>query len=592
MKMRGTMAGMLSLVLAGAVVTGCGGGGSSSSGGSGGGNGPGDDIDLPRLSGLDGDADNHDVLYFSHNTTGADDRGNSILHAIDVAAPETSHSKNLTIEDVYNTQDLGYGAYVPLYEADIDADDGSVENYRVSDILFLHNRESGNETSQGFARVSLGGAAEPAVRVSSESYLNASLRSAYTLIWQNYTDADNAEVSYGFPGSKSHVRASSSGSDAPDYFSSNVIKQISPVGHIGSAGDRRYIALTNDPSTQCPGGYFLTTTRTINAGGTAYGASNYLPGGKEADAAEPLGGPLPDGSQYLVIRTLAPGDCASETSLWRYDPSRPWASSLSQVLDGNDAPLIFPNGLGGGPLMPESRHLARQGDVVYFGITSLLQIGTQDLYRVEGDSWSVLSSEEDNLGAHAGFVITGEGRVAASVGSTVVSWNADGSDRQVLDETVADWLGAIQTDVLGSRDGWIFYNRANIDGRDNAVAMKIDGSDSLVIANGQWVGASSSGKGESIANMTELSEVFLWHGRQIAAVSAADPKAGMVALGELDAAPENVVMYGLAPGPHRLIQVQADEDTAVVYYVNTREANSLRRNSVQGAGYQRPVDGF
>src|SRR5690606_9970288 len=118
--------------------------------------------------------------------------------------------------------------------------------------------------------------------------------------------------------------------------------------------------------------------------GTSYGASNYLPDGQEAFAAEPLGGPLRDGSQYLVIKTLAPGDCASETALWRYDPSRPWASSLSQVLDDNGAPLIFPDSLGGGPLMPEPRHLAREGDVVYFGITSILQVGTQDLYRVEG----------------------------------------------------------------------------------------------------------------------------------------------------------------------------------------------------------------
>jgi hypothetical protein len=148
------------------------------------------------------------------------------------------------------------------------------------------------------------------------------------------------------------------------------------------------------------------------------------------------------------------------------------------------------------------------------------------------------------------------------------------------------------TEVLGSRDGWIFYNRTDIDGQDNAVAMKMDGSDSLEIANAQWVGASSSGKGESIANMTELSEVFLWRGQDIAAVSAADPKAGAVLLGELEATPENVSMYGLAPGPHRLIQVHADADTATVYYVNTREANSLRRSAVQGAGYQRPVDGF
>src|SRR5690606_29037017 len=159
-----------------------------------------------------------------------------------------------------------------------------------------------------------------------------------------------------------------------------------------------------------------------------------------------------------------------------------------------------------------------------------------------------------------------------------------------LDTSNAAWLG-VQTEVLGSRDGWLFYNRADISGQDTAVAMKVDGSDSLEITDAQWIGASLTGKGDSISYMTELSEVFLWSDKEIAAVSAADPKAGTVLLGTLDATPEGVTMHGLAPGPHRLIQVHTDADNSAVYSVNTREQGSLRK-ALDEVGVQRPVTGF
>ena len=96
--------------------------------------------------------------------------------------------------------------------------------------------------------------------------------------------------------------------------------------------------------------------------------------------------------------------------------------------------------------------------------------------------------------------------------------------------------------------------------------------------------------------MTELSEVFLWRNQEI----AADPKAGLVILGELSGTPANVSMYGLAPGPHRLLQVEIPEwDEHRVYYVNTRQADSLtsvprdgsfRRKPNLSAGVSRPLN--
>lgn len=589
-----------SLLILSAAIAACGGGGGSSGGGNPGGSGPGGgNPGGGGLSGLSGDAGNQDLLYFSNsfqsgeNTNTGQLQYTSTLYAIDPANPDVATALVLDTQESAQGNDMGRSQYVPLYEADINEDDGSVTNWRVSDVLFLHNRDAGVASSEGFARVSTEGTTPAAVRVSAETYLGATVKGTGTLVRQNYADADHASVVYGPPGAEKRVRMTYDGTTNPQESMSSIVRHIAALGEEDTPGTQSYLVLRSHDDTQCAGGYRLVDARASATpnGPSSMGADNLLPNSREAVNAAALGGPLADGTQYLVIDTVSSA-CQSEGgSVWRYRSSA--GTQLVQVLNEDDEPLILPENFMGYAIMPQSRLLTREGDVLYFGVTGALSFDAQDLYRIEGDSWSFLSEQEDNLGFYTGFVIADEGRVAASVGNAVVSWNGDGSDRQVLDGTEATWTGAIMTEVLGSRDGWIFYNRADINGQDNAVAMKIDGSDSLAVANAQWVGASSSGKGESISNMSELSEVFLWRGRDIAAVSAADPKAGLVLLGSLASEPENVIMHGLAPGPHRLIQVQpdADEDSAVAYYVNTREANSLRK-PLADAGYQRPVDGF
>lgn len=555
-----------------------------------------------NLSGLNGDADNQDLLYFSHSyETGENpDTGQtqyrSTLYAIDPATPDIATALPLDTQQSAQGDDMGRTHYTSLYEADIDPNDGSVTHYRVADVLFLHNRHEGDETSEGFARVSTAVATTPeAVRVSSETYLGAAVTGAGTLVRQNYADSDHAAVVYGLPGIEARIRMTFGSGEARGSSGNGTLYHIAAMEENDSPDRQSYLVLSSYGGTQCSDGYRLSRDIMALDGSPILANSNLLPGNREAKSAAPLGGPLSDGHQYLVVETLVDTGvvgrpCVSEgASLWRYDTSQPF-DEVVQVLDENNDPLIFPEGIAG-PMMPATRHIAHQGGVLYFGIGNSLT-EPQDLYRVEDDNWSVLAESEEPLGADTGFVITGDGRVAASVGNTVVSWAADGGDRQELDSSDAAWLG-IQTEVLGSRDGWIFYNRPDAIGRDYAVAMKIDGSDSMEIVDAQWIGASLSGNGEAIRYMTELSEVFLWNNeREIAAVSAADPKAGKVVLGELDNAPENVAMYGLAPGPHRLIQVHLDTDNSEVYYVNTREENSLRKSLDEAEGNQRPVQGF
>ncbi len=601
---QGKIRGILSLALAGAVIAGCGessGGGGNGSGGDGsgsGGNGSGAGWNLSQLPGLEGDADNQDTLYFS-NSYENNGSNYSSLYAMNPANPESIFKQHLSVAEAgSNPEALGRTLYRPLYESDIDANDGSVDNYRVSDVLFVHNREIGIASSEGFARASTDGAtiltSQMGMRVSSESYIEAlNLSSVGAILRQNHVDADRAEIVYGGANNQTHVRMDFNAEEDPLGTASSLIEYITPYSHVGSdSGLHRYLTLKTDDDTQC-NGYFLTRGASSTTS-TSLTTENLLPAGRETNYAAALGGPLTDDTQYLVLNVLNQNDCQDqEASLWRYDPSVPVLMRLTQVLNEDDEPLIFPTGGVGGPMMPADRHLAREGNVLFFGIQGALSFGPQDLYRVEGDSWSLLAEQEESLGFDTGFIIAGDGRVAASVGSKVVSWDSTGNDRQVLEDSTTTFAG-IMTEVLGSRNGWIFYNRADNTGQDHAVAMKMDGSDSVEIPGAQWFGASSTGKGDSISNMTELGEVFLWRDGYIGAVIASNPGLGLVVLGDLGATPDNVMMRGMAPGPHRLIQVWSDgQDEGRVYYVNTRIPNSLQAMTVEEpSGHQRPVDGF
>ncbi|TGN39209.1 hypothetical protein [Marinobacter confluentis] len=597
------IAGLFILVLAGASIGGCGGG--SGGGDSGGDSSSGSDIELPplfglpQLSGLDGDAGNQDILYFS----GSYEEGGSTvssLYGLSPANPGSVFQQHLNTVEQDNPrtpQELAEALYRPLYESEIDPDDKSVLGYRVSDVVFGHNREAGNATSEGFARASTDGllSDQKGERVSSESYANVpDLNDGNPVLWENYVDADQAEISYGRGSSIARVRMNYAADDFARFFPNTIIKNIVPFFNVGSDQDRHnYLALRSDESTQC-GGYFVTRA-SASTGSSGSFVDNSLPDGLEAIDAVAVGEPLADGTRYLVINVRNQADCTAEATLWRFVPSDPYATALTQVLNDDDEPIVFPTAIGGVPYVPQDRHLARQGNVLYFGVTFPMDDGPQLLYRIEDGNWTSFPGLEQNLGYETGFLIADGTRVAASVGNEVVSWDLEGNDRQILDESPLGLFEyGITSEVLGSRDGWIFYNRENNEGQITAVAMKVDGSDSLEISDAQWSGASGTGSGESIGQVTELSEVFFWRGEDIGAVSAADPAAGLVLLGKLDSVPDDVVMYGLAPGPHRLVQVfPAGQDDGRVYYLNTRNTNSLRALAVGSPiGHQRPVDGF
>ncbi len=149
------------------------------------------------------------------------------------------------------------------------------------------------------------------------------------------------------------------------------------------------------------------------------------------------------------------------------------------------------------------------------------------LYRVDPDGWAVLDTEDDV----GDFVIATAGRVLWAANDEVISLDANGGDRKVLDSSDSLYGQEVSTTVRGSRDGWIFFNRdKGMTGETHvAVAVKADGSDKIELYDSQWVGATTSGRGYAgnQVDALELGEVFMQHeageGMRLAAVSAAKP---------------------------------------------------------------------
>lgn len=95
----------------------------------------------------------------------------------------------------------------------------------------------------------------------------------------------------------------------------------------------------------------------------------------------------------------------------------------------------------------------------------------------------------------------------------------------------------------------------------------------------------------------EVSEIFLFNEEyELAAVSAADPEAGMVNFGRIPNSATEVRMYGTAPGPHRLLQTHlpGSPDIYEVIHVDTRDKDSMRVVTSQGSPEinQRPISQF
>lgn len=583
-QLSGARAGVLAVAL-GALLAGCGGGSSSSGsagspstpgGGAGGGVQP---TDLPALAGLEGDANNQDLMYFTQ-PEGADPG----LYAVDPASPETTILVDDRVQLDENAFSLSYDrSFLPIHEASLNAD-GSLTDFRVDRVLYFDNRSLLD--TNGFHTAVTDDANPQPTPVSSEDLILLT----NAIIQYALDDADNTSVLYELSDQGWYQFLLSDDDNTDPLELAERYTPVAPVLDPDLARGAGYLVIDSDDDNRI---------KRVGMDLELEPGQVTIEGVAPAETARvlPLGGPLNDGAQYLVIS----GEASPGTGgLFLYRPDQGDVGTLEQVVNGEGEALVFNESLfpPPAPALPAPQHLSRSDDVLFFAMQGdVLGFGDFDLVRVEGTQWRLVATET-SLGD---FVIASGDRVAVHSADQVLSFALDGSDRRVIDSDDSMFGQDISTPVLGARDGWIFYNRdTGIGGADRfAVAAPLDGGDPVVIADASWVGASSTGTAPSSTQLDamEVSEVFmLRNGTELAAINAAVPDAGAVRLGQLPGAADQVRMFGLAPGPHRLLQALSSgtPETRDVLYVNTRQEDSLRVISEQSSGDpdQRPVKGF
>ena len=258
------------------------------------------------------------------------------------------------------------------------------------------------------------------------------------------------------------------------------------------------------------------------------------------------------------------------------------------------------------------------------------------IYKLSSDDWAMLTEYEvsEELQPPA------DGPPALLVAGDYLVWSVPNSSKnecllhgldlrqsspsaQCIDSTD----GVAYTDIdllrLGDANGWIYYNRKRqhkesyVHPTEEAIAFHPDQPESrIVISHAKWIGASTSGKGPAstlLSNQTEvpptlalegelefnqekmkpstkqhleLGEVFLLDKKwdpKLFALSATKPDDGMMLLGDLSSLEndgldvDEVKLYGVAPGPHRLVQIKYGGWTTKwsIGYINTAEKDSF-----------------
>lgn len=293
--------------------------------------------------------------------------------------------------------------------------------------------------------------------------------------------------------------------------------------------------------------------------------------------------------------------------VWVYetDDSTGAGGTIRALLNADGEKLVinltpFTNDLG-----PPPEELTAEHQGAFFFASSHGGDGWSKLYRLDAKGWSRFvhsapagSAKKDG---QASYFYSELAPFLLDAGSDGLLWSLGARLERVRanDADVNKWTREFLTDqhdedpyqskleknhdttVYAVRDGWVFYNAQHYYNRKYihvAVALNVRDKQRVVLKNATWIGASTSGKGTVNNRRTELelSEVFaLRNGREVAAVSAADPMRGAVILGQLPASTKNVTMYGLGPGPHRLLRVEHEKNAHEVVYVNTRESDSL-----------------
>lgn len=584
-----------SIIVLTLALTACGGGG----GGSGNGDTYNGGFTPPSVSGLGPGADNQDLLFF---TSAVND--NRRLFAVDPAFPEDPPADlNIAINNASFTHSRNF---FPIQQADWDASAQTISDFHIDRVLFFNKIAfEGDGVFTVSTEAGTGTTLTPE-RITSLDSLSLETRAQFTYSLEN---ADQTALIYKESDDWKQILLGDDDTTDPLIFASNLIPVFGSWDPQTAQSDGWLVVDSNDGTLK-----MVDMNLQLVSGEVTYNGSP-VTGIKEnesgmftwATSVQQVGSTFSDGSRFLAIAFDYIQDEGLEAELWHYTPGNPGEPGTAKPLhDSEGETITFSPGIFsfGAPSVPGQGQMVVVEDAIFFIQTEGLFAFESKLFRADANGWS----EIDLDGASIDFLIAADDRVGWIRDDELVSRDQLGNneivvDAENLDISAGQYGQSLEGEIRGSRDGWVFYNRTETNQQDDqafAVAAKLDGSDIVAIPNARWIGASSSGQGSADVTIDalELGEVFLLRNdTELAAVSAANPAAGMVTLGTLPSGATNATLFGLAPGPHRLLQVEIDGEpnTYEVIYVNTDQENSLVTVSSQAHSngqLMRPLQGF
>lgn len=572
-------------------------------GGGGGGGGNGDTnsngFTPPSVSGLGPGANNQDLLFF---TSAVND--NKRLFAVDPAYPEDPPADlNVAIEDLSFTHSRNF---FPIQQADWDASTQTISDFRIDRVLFFNKFGIDQDGVFTVSTEAGTGTTPTPERITSLDTLSLETRAQFTYSLES---ADQTALIYAESDDWKQILLGDDDTTDPLVFADNLVPVFGSWDPQAAQSDGWLVVDSDDGTLKMVDMDLQLVSGTVTHEGSPVTGIKENESGMFAWATsvQQVGSTFSDGSRFLAIGFEYDSEDGLEAELWHYTPGNPGEPGTAKPLhNSEDETITFSPGLlsMGTPAVPGQGQIVVVEDAVFFLQTEGLFGFESKLFRADANGWSEIELD----GASIDFLIAANNRVGWITDDELVSRDQLGNNEIVVDAEEVDisagqYGQSLEGEIRGSRDGWVFYSRTENnqqEGQAFAVAAKLDGSDSIAIPNARWIGASSSGQGSADVTIDalELGEVFLLRNdTELAAVNAADPAAGMVKLGTLPSGAVDASLFGLAPGPHRLLQVEIDGDptTYEVIYVNTDQEDSLVTVSAQAhenGQLMRPLQGF
>lgn len=554
------------------------------------GGGGGASAEIPAVDGLDTDADNQRLRFYVDSSQDAPG-----LYAFDPTQPEAGG----ILVDADMSLINPHFALIPA--ASVDTAGGRVTDYHTEYVYYTvmgtppADSPMSNPAVYGEQRLvstdpaKLGEepAAVSTTTLSAPVLSNAARFRAYDL----KNPLDSSLVIQSPVDGWIRVRPSYDATTDPDYFGESV-EVISPVWGPQVEDNAGWLVYDTGDDGQGHTGVLQRLDDEL----AAIGAVHYKDSGELVENVERAQYLQDFGDGAVLVALGIENNEAGQVFL--YETTGQDAGTIEALLDAQGEPMLLSFAAMGidendQTITPPSPNLTSvTNDAMFFAQgPGLVEQNWTHLYRLDHDGWAAYNHGDDASGGDdsmANIMIKSNlAPFLINVGQDRLFWALGGQDELVdvsspdpaqWTRTAIDAAGdtAEDTTVFGSANGWVYYNTTS----DEAVALNVDTGESVALAGARWIGASSSSQTSTLngrAEHTQITEVFMLRDtRQIAAVSAASPVDGMVVLGELDQDPDEVRMFGSQPGPHRLAQVEYEDGTFEVVYMNTRQKNSLR----------------